>query len=91
MKKNLRNFDLDDPVTTVLLGVIYPLVGDRTAQLVFPKQANGELDHAERKDCRLAPDRPAIFLAGIFPLASIGGGHRLRRRQRRWLKPRAHQ
>ena len=43
MKKNLVTAILMTIATTVLLGVIYPLVVTGIAQVLFPKQANGEL------------------------------------------------
>ena len=43
MKKNLMISILYTLVTTVLLGIGYPLVVTGFAQLIFPKQANGEL------------------------------------------------
>jgi potassium-transporting ATPase KdpC subunit len=43
MKKNLITAFLMTIATTVLLGVIYPLVVTGLAQLLFPKQANGQL------------------------------------------------
>ena len=43
MKKNLLISIWFTLVTTVLLGVIYPLVVTGLAQVMFPKQANGEL------------------------------------------------
>lgn len=43
MKKLLINSILITIVTTVLLGIIYPLVVTGVAQLLFPKQANGSL------------------------------------------------
>jgi K+-transporting ATPase ATPase C chain len=45
MKKNLITSILFTLVTTILLGVIYPLAVTGLAQLIFPKQANGELIH----------------------------------------------
>jgi len=43
MKKNLLIAVLMTPVTTVLLGLIYPLVVTGLAQIVFPEKANGQL------------------------------------------------
>src|SRR5258705_9960640 len=43
MKKNLITAVLMTIATTVLLGIIYPLVVTGLAQLIFPKQANGQL------------------------------------------------
>lgn len=43
MKKNLITAVLMTVATTVLLGIIYPLVVTGLAQLIFPKQANGQL------------------------------------------------
>jgi K+-transporting ATPase ATPase C chain len=43
MKKNLITAVLMTIATTVLLGIIYPLLVTGIAQLIFPKQANGQL------------------------------------------------
>jgi K+-transporting ATPase ATPase C chain len=43
MKKNLITAVLMTIVTTVLLGILYPLLVTGLAQLIFPKQANGQL------------------------------------------------
>ena len=43
MKKNLLISIWFTLATTVLLGIIYPLVVTGLAQLIFPQQANGEL------------------------------------------------
>lgn len=43
MKKNLRIAILYTIVTTVLLGIGYPLLVTAFAQVLFPKQANGSL------------------------------------------------
>ncbi len=43
MIKNLKIAVLMTIVTTILLGVVYPFVVTGLAQLIFPKQANGEL------------------------------------------------
>ena len=49
MKKNLLISLLFTLVTTVLLGIGYPLAVTGLAQLMFPKQANGELIVANGK------------------------------------------
>ena len=43
MKKNLVTAVLMTIATTVLFGIFYPLVVTGLAQLLFPKQANGQL------------------------------------------------
>ncbi|MGO9403298.1 MAG: potassium-transporting ATPase subunit KdpC [Terriglobales bacterium] len=43
MKKNLITAVLMTIATTVLLGILYPLLITGLAQLIFPKQANGQL------------------------------------------------
>jgi K+-transporting ATPase ATPase C chain len=43
MKKNLITAVLMTIVTTVLLGLVYPLVVTGLAQVIFPDQANGQL------------------------------------------------
>jgi K+-transporting ATPase ATPase C chain len=43
MKKNLITAVLMTIATTILLGIIYPLVVTGLAQVIFPKQANGQL------------------------------------------------
>src|SRR5215470_10969969 len=43
MKKNLITAILMTVATTILLGIIYPLVVTGLAQLIFPKKANGQL------------------------------------------------
>jgi potassium-transporting ATPase KdpC subunit len=43
MKKNLITAILMTIATTILLGVIYPLVVTGIAQLLFPRKANGQL------------------------------------------------
>ncbi len=47
MKKNLITAFLMTIATTILLGIIYPLVVTGLAQLFFPRQANGELIEAK--------------------------------------------
>lgn len=43
MKRNLITAVLMTIATTILLGIIYPLVVTGLAQLLFPRQANGQL------------------------------------------------
>src|SRR4029078_8601557 len=43
MKKNLLTAVLMTIVTTVLLGLVYPLVVTGLAQVIFPDKANGQL------------------------------------------------
>lgn len=47
MKKNLITAVLMTVVTTVLLGLVYPLVVTGIAQVVFPDKANGQLVRRE--------------------------------------------
>jgi K+-transporting ATPase ATPase C chain len=47
MKKNLITAVLMTIATTVLLGILYPLLVTGLAQLIFPRQANGELIHGK--------------------------------------------
>jgi K+-transporting ATPase ATPase C chain len=43
MKQNLKIAILMTVVTTVLLGIIYPLIVTGLAQVIFPEKANGQL------------------------------------------------
>jgi potassium-transporting ATPase KdpC subunit len=49
MKKNILIAIWMTLATTVLLGIVYPLVVTGLAQLLFPRQANGELMEANGK------------------------------------------
>jgi potassium-transporting ATPase KdpC subunit len=49
MKKNLRTAVLMTIATTILLGIVYPLVVTGLAQLVFKDKANGQLITREGK------------------------------------------
>jgi len=49
MKKNLITAILMTVATTILLGIIYPLVVTGLAQLIFPEQANGQLIQKDGK------------------------------------------
>jgi K+-transporting ATPase ATPase C chain len=49
MKKNLITAILMTVATTILLGIVYPLVVTGLAQLIFPQQANGQLIQKDGK------------------------------------------
>jgi potassium-transporting ATPase KdpC subunit len=49
MKKNLITSILMTVATTILLGIIYPVLVTVIAQLIFPKQANGQLIRKDGK------------------------------------------
>src|SRR4051794_8086032 len=49
MRKNLISAVLMTIATTILLGMIYPLVVTGLAQLLFPAKANGQLIEAHGK------------------------------------------
>jgi len=49
MKKNLLIAMLMTIMTTILLGIIYPLVVTGIAQVLFPRQANGQLIQKDGK------------------------------------------
>ena len=49
MKKNLVTAVLMTIATTVLLGIVYPLLVTGLAQLLFPRQANGQLIQKDGK------------------------------------------
>jgi K+-transporting ATPase ATPase C chain len=49
MKKNLITAVLMTLATTILLGIVYPLVVTGLAQLIFPQKANGQLISVNNK------------------------------------------
>jgi potassium-transporting ATPase KdpC subunit len=66
MKKNLLIAFLMTVVTTILLGIIYPLVVTGLAQVLFPKQANGELIEVNGKVVGSALLAQSFAGAGYF-------------------------
>jgi len=93
MKKNLITAFLMTIATTILLGIIYPLVVTGLAQLLFPKKANGELIEANGKliGSRLigqAFSSPAYFHSR---LSSAGNGYDASNSNASFLGPTNHQ
>ena len=74
MKRNLISAILMTVVTTILLGVVYPLVVTGLAQVMFPAKANGQL---MTRDGKLIGSRiiaQPFTAAGYFhPRASAAG------------------
>ncbi|MGC1370581.1 MAG: potassium-transporting ATPase subunit KdpC [Candidatus Sulfotelmatobacter sp.] len=66
MKRNLLTAFLMTIVTTILLGIIYPLVVTGLAQLLFPRQANGELIEVNGKVVGSALLAQSFTSAGYF-------------------------
>ena len=60
MKKNLLTAVLMTIATTILLGIMYPLVVTGLAQIMFPDKANGQLIKRDGADRRLAHHRSAV-------------------------------
>jgi K+-transporting ATPase ATPase C chain len=74
MKKNLITATLMTIATTVLLGIIYPLVVTGLAQLIFPRQANGQLIHKDGKLIGSSIIAQGFSSAGYFhPRPSFAG------------------
>ena len=76
--KNLIIAVLMTIVTTLLLGVAYPLVVTGLAQVLFPRQGERPADRAGRQGRRLANHRSGVLVAGLLPLAAVGRRHRVR-------------
>jgi len=74
MKKNLITAVLMTVATTILLGIIYPLVVTGLAQLIFPKQANGQLIQKDGKTIGSSIIAQGFSSAGYFhPRSSFAG------------------
>ena len=90
MKKNLMISISFTLITTVLLGIGYPLVVTGLAQLMFPRQANGDLILANGKLNWIAPAGPAIHSGWILLLPTIGGRRgRIRSHCFGWIQSRS--
>jgi potassium-transporting ATPase KdpC subunit len=93
MKKNLITAILMTIATTILLGIIYPLVVTGLAQVIFPKKANGELIEVNGKlvGSRLIGQgfsSPAYFHSR---LSSAGNGYDAANSNASFLGPTNHQ
>jgi potassium-transporting ATPase KdpC subunit len=77
MKKNLVISLLMTMVTTILLGIIYPLLVTGIAQVLFPKKANGQLIEAKGRVIGSRIIGQAFTSAGYFHsrLSSAGNGY----------------
>jgi K+-transporting ATPase ATPase C chain len=75
MKKNLITAVLMTVVTTVLFGLLFPLVVTGLAQVLFPRQANGELVSRNGKVVGYFYSRPSS--AGTGYDANNSGGSNL--------------
>ena len=73
MKKNLLISIWMTLATTVLLGIVYPLAVTGLAQCIFSAAGKWRADSSRWKADWLAPDRTAVYFAGIFSFAAIGG------------------
>ena len=76
-------------VTTVILGVIYPLAITGIAQVAFPTQANGQLIERNGKVVGSRIIGQGFSSPGYFRSAAVGGRHGLRRGQFGGQQPRA--
>lgn len=77
MRKNLITAILMTIATTVLLGIIYPLIVTGLAQVLFPKKANGQLIEANGKLIGSRVIGQAFTGPGYFHsrLSSAGNGY----------------
>ena len=64
-------------VTTLMLGVIYPLAITGIAQVAFPSQANGQLIETDGRTIGSRDHRAGILVAGLLPAAAVGDRHGL--------------
>ena len=91
MTRHLLTAALMTVVTTILLGLVYPLVVTGLAQVAFPDAGERPADRAARQGGRLADHRAAVHVARLLLLASLSRRLRLRRERLVWLEPRPDQ
>ena len=88
MKKNLITAISMTVVTTILLGVIYPLVVTGIAQVLFHDKANGQLISRNGEVIGSTHHRPAIHRRSVLSFATFSGGQRVRCRELRRIESR---
>jgi K+-transporting ATPase c subunit len=90
MKKHLITAFLMTIATTILLGVIYPLLITGVAQVLFKDKANGQICYrnGEAIGSRIIAQP---YFGKIFPPAPLGRRQRIRCRQLRRHESRSHQ
>ena len=81
MKKNLIIAVLMTLVTTVLFGLLFPLLITGLAQVLFPEAGQWRIADAQWPRGWISIDRPNIFVAGLFSLAPFERRHWIRCRQ----------
>ena len=79
--RNLVTAVLMTIVTTVILGVIYPLAITGIAQVAFPDKANGQLITKDGKVIGSKIIGQGFSSSGVLSPQTIGRRHRLRRGQ----------
>jgi K+-transporting ATPase ATPase C chain len=77
MKKNLVTAILMTIATTILLGIVYPLVITAAAAVLFPNKASGQLIHREGKTIGSQIIGQAFTAPGYFHsrLSAAGNGY----------------
>ena len=77
--RNLVAAVLMTVVTTLLLGIVYPLAITAIAQVAFPRQANGQLIERNGTVVGSRLIGQGFSSPGYFRPAAVGGGNGLRR------------
>ena len=77
MKQNLKIAILMTVVTTVLLGIIYPLIVTGLAQVIFHDKANGQLISRNGTIDWIPHYRTGVHRSGILSFATLGCGNRI--------------